>query len=569
MNKPLSGYQWIIIEEENKAPDFLIKKYGKVLGQLIYNRKHLFNEEFTEETLYPSLKNLLNPSLFNSLETVAYKLAESIKKNKKITVYGDYDADGITSTSLLINFFKDIGLDVRYYIPSRFQEGYGLNKNAIKTIAKNSDVMIVVDSGTSAYDELLYAKQLGLEVFVFDHHEPKNPEWKEENVHILNPKLYYDINPSFKHLASVGISFYVIILLRRLLNLDIKLKPYLDIVAIGTVADVVPLSSINRILVKNGLEIINQKKRVGIRSLIEQTSSANRDITSFDLGFVLAPRINAAGRLDDAKKAVKLLVTNDERSARVLSTELEFLNRKRQKLTERVFQEAQSYIKDQDSQTAVVVASNNWHAGVIGIVAGRLVEKYRVPAIVLSIDNGTAVASARSVSQINIYEALKNCSEYFERFGGHSAAAGFTLKTEFIDDFREKLQKTIRESAGEKPWVSKEIDMEVPLNYWTVEEVNKLKMLEPYGEKNPSPKFIAKNLRIEDFVTIGTPPNHLKFWFRDEDKKSFSGLWWGASEYSKYLSVGKKVDIVYTPKINLWNGVESVNFIINDMRFSI
>ncbi|MDQ7055498.1 MAG: DHH family phosphoesterase [Persephonella sp.] len=285
------------------------------------------------KTVYThSLHRLLDPQLFINLENVSYRIARLIKEGKRIAIYGDYDADGITSTALLVNFLRDIGVRVKYYIPSRFFEGYGLNKNAIKKISEVADALIVVDSGTNAHSELLFAKQLGIEVFVLDHHEPVNSEWKTDGIHILNPKLYTDINPFFKHLASVGISFYILIMLRRILNLEIKLKPYLDIVAIGTVADVVPLSLINRIFVKKGIEEINKKRRPGIKALLEHISTSS--VSSFEIGFNIAPRLNAAGRLDDAKKAVKLLITQDERVGRVISSELEFLNKKRQKLTE-------------------------------------------------------------------------------------------------------------------------------------------------------------------------------------------------------------------------------------------
>ncbi len=567
MEMPLSGYDWVIIEEKNKAPQHIIQKYGQVIGQLLYNRKSLYENLSDESSIYPTLKNLIPPSLFNSLEHISFQLAESIKKRKRIVVYGDYDADGITSTSLLVNFFRDIGVKVNFYIPSRFSEGYGLNKEAIKQISKNADVLIVVDSGTSAYEELLYAKQLGLKVFVFDHHEPKNKEWQEENIFILNPKLHDNLNPLFKHLASVGISFYVIIMLRRLLNLDIKLKPYLDIVAIGTVADVVPLSLINRIFVKNGIEVINKRQRVGIQKLLEQ-ASLNKEINSFDIGFVIAPRLNASGRLDSAAKAVKLLTTTTAAKASALSSELDFLNRKRQKITEIVFQESQRLIKNENISHAIVVGSKKWHSGVVGIVAGRLVEKYRVPSVVLSIDNGKAVGSARSVSKINIYEALKNSAHLFERFGGHSSAAGFTIPTENINKFKYELQESIKNLEKKKPWVVREIDMEVPLEYWNVKRVKELSILEPFGEGNPFPVFLARHLKIDDFVTIGNMNQHLKFWFRDKKGNVFSGLWWGGTEYIKKLSVGMDVDIVYTPKLSNWNSQLGIDFILKDMKIN-
>ncbi|NPA17324.1 MAG: single-stranded-DNA-specific exonuclease RecJ, partial [Aquificae bacterium] len=399
MTTGLTGRRWVILEEQNEAPPQLKERYGPVLAQLIYNRRELFDNNLDEESIYPSLQKLLDPKLFKDLDLIAVKLAEAVRKKKRIAIYGDYDADGVTSTALLVNFFRDIGTTVRYYIPSRFFEGYGLNKTAIRKISQVADVLIVVDSGTNAHDELVYARKLGLEVFVLDHHEPVNPHWEEEGILILNPKLYDDINPLFKHLASVGIAFYLIIMLRRLLNLDIKLRPYLDIVAIGTVADVVPLSLINRIFVKKGTEEINRRKRPGIKALLDSLSV--EQVSSFEIGFNIAPRLNAAGRIDDAKKAVKLLITKDEATGKILSNELEFLNKKRQKLTEHAFKETQQKLKKEKELNSIVVADENWHPGIVGIVAGRLVEKYKVPAVVLSIKNGKAIGSARSIPSIN------------------------------------------------------------------------------------------------------------------------------------------------------------------------
>ncbi len=561
----LAGYRWKIISEQNKAPSYVLKKYGKVLGQLIYNRKEIFSDNLDEEIIYPKFTKLLEPSLFTDLAKVSYELADVIKKRKKIVVYGDYDADGITSTSLLINFLRDIKVDVRYYIPSRFSEGYGLNKNAIKKISEIADVLIVVDSGTNAFEELMYAQKLGLKVFIFDHHEPKNPNWNANNIYILNPKLYGDIDESFKHLASVGIVFYILIMLRKLLNLDIQLRQYLDIVSIGTVADVVPLSLINRILVKKGIEELNKKQRIGIKSLLDNLDI--KEASTFDLSFIIAPRLNAAGRLDDAKKAVKLLITRSKKVGDTISKELELLNKKRQKLTELVYKEAQLQISKNISDAKSIVVSNpNWHPGIVGIVAGRLAQKYKVPSVVLSVHNGKAIGSARSSGNINIYKFIEENSELFEKYGGHALAAGFTIPVENIPKFTKRLEKYIRNLDEEDRITYINIDMEVPLSYWTEKAIEELKILEPFGEGNPYPIFIARDLRIDDFITIGHENQHLKFWFKDDKGDVYPALWWGAVNYFKYLSVGMKVDIVYIPKVSSWRGRRSVEFILEDIK---
>lgn len=569
MKVGLSGYQWVVLEEINRPYRFLLEKYGKVLGQLLYNRKELFDDRFSEEYIVPNLNNLLKPSFFNHLEEIALKLTESIRKNKRIVVYGDYDADGITSTSILVNFFRSINAYCKYYIPSRFDEGYGLNKNAIKSISEYGDVLIVVDSGTNAFEELLLAKQLGLEVYVLDHHEPSE-RWKEikppyfvEGVNIINPKFFEDINPLFKHLASVGIAFYLIAVLKRVLGIDIKLRDFLDIVALGTVTDLVPMSFINRVLVKTGLEEINKKKRVGIRKLIEH-AGIDRGISSSDLSFYLGPRINASGRLSDARKAVELLVTNDNIKAQMLALELESLNRKRQKITDEVTSQAEKKLLNYTYKNVIVVDEENWHSGVIGIVAGKLAQKYMLPSVVLAKENGKAVGSARSVSKVNIYRALSMCSDLFEKFGGHSAAAGFTIRSDKIEEFKERLDRSIKDVAEEKPWAVKEIDMEIPFSYWDKQKINEIYVLEPFGEKNPKPKFLATNLRLEYFEV---PYRSLiVLTLVDSQRKIFVCKWWKSGEVIKQLAVGQLLDVVYTPAVSSYKGVESVEFYVDDIR---
>ena len=560
----LTGYKWIVIEEKNKAPEELLRRYGRILGQLIYNRREIFNNDFDEDAIFPTLTKLLDPKLFNELDVISYEIAQAIKNRKKIVIYGDYDADGITATSLLVTFLRDIKADVKYYIPSRFDEGYGLNKEAIRKISKYADILIVVDSGTNAVPELIYAKNLGLKVIVLDHHEPKEELPNDPNIKILNPKLHPDINNLFKHLASVGIAFYVMIMLRRLLNLEIKLKPYLDIVSIGTVADVVPLSLINRIFVQKGIEEINKRKRIGIKALLDSLSLNN--VTSFDIGYTIAPRLNAAGRLDDARKAVKLLISKKEEESAYLTRELDFLNKKRQKLTEKAFRESQVKIKKEKSLHAIVVGDQNWHPGIVGIVAGRLAEKYKVPAFVLAIRNGKAIGSVRSPGNINIFKLMEKNADLFERFGGHPLAAGLTMSSKKISILKERLNAEISNLKDKDTEAILEIDMEVPLKHWTIENVEKLKILEPYGEGNPYPLFLAKDLRIDDFFQIGGANQHLKFWLKDREGNIFSGLWWNANDYFKKISVGMYINIVYTPKISSWKGNNSIDFIIKDLE---
>lgn len=564
MNVGIGGYEWIILEDIQKAPQYLIDKYGELLAQLIYNRKDLFDKEFSENYIEPTLQNIIHSSQFPSLEEIAFRLAESIKKNKRIVIYGDYDADGITSTALLMNFFKDINYPAKFYIPSRFSEGYGLNKEAIKKISEIADTLIVVDSGTNAYDELLYAKQLGMEVFVLDHHEPQNPEWKEENIYILNPKNHQN-SGLFRHLATVGIAFYVIAVLRRLLGKDIYLRKYLDIVAIGTVADVVPLSLLNRIFVKYGIEEINKKHRVGIKKLLEKASLTKREVKSTDIGFLLAPRLNAAGRLSDARKSVKILITDDDIKASNLANELENLNRERQNITERVSKEAIKIIEKENISNSIVVGKEDWHQGVIGIVAGKLTTKYKLPSVVLAINNGKAVASVRSVPKVNIYNALNECADLLERYGGHALAAGFTIKSSNIPEFKERFNQAISKISGNSPFITKEIDMRISLSFWNKEKIKQIEILAPFGEKNPEPKFLAQDLKIEDYYIV-EKGRLVVFTFRDINNNRFTAKWWGGLDYSRYFAVGLYADIVYTPTISYWQDREYIEFLIDDMK---
>jgi single-stranded-DNA-specific exonuclease len=566
----MTTVEWIDLSKINPAPDFLVEKYGKVFAQVLYNRKELFDKDFSEDFISPELKNLTNPSGFYSLNDVALKLADYIKKKSPIVIYGDYDADGITSTSLLVNFFRDIGVDVKYYIPNRFSEGYGLNKSAIEHISKQADVLIVCDSGTNAFDELFYAKSLGLEVFVLDHHEPSQewqnfePPYLSDKINIINPKFYSEdrINPFFKHLATVGIAFYLISIIRRLLNIDIKLRDYLDIVAIGTVADVVPMSFINRVLVKAGIEELNKRKRAGIKELITVARIGDKEVTSKDIGFIIAPRINASGRIADAKVSVKLLTTRDPVKADMLAKELESLNKERQKLTEFVMSDAEKELQKQDAKNVIVVGKENWHSGVVGIVAGKLTEKYKLPSIVLSVNNDKAVGSARSVSKVNIYKALDMCNDLLDKFGGHSMAAGMSLKASLIPQLREKLDQAVEEVAEEGPWAVKEVDMEVPLSYWTIDRIKQIYSLQPFGANNPIPKFIAKNLYAEGFTIY----KNLLVATLIENNNRFKAKILKPKSVLEKLDIGIMIDIIYTPEINQYKGFENIEFMIDDFR---
>jgi single-stranded-DNA-specific exonuclease len=459
--------QWIIYDEDKNLQDSISKKFkiSNITSQILINRG-LTEPEVIKKFFNITLQSLTFPLLLKNLEQACDRIIYAFKKQQKIVIYGDYDVDGITSVSLLYSFFKLIGAseNILFYIPSRLSEGYGLNIDAIKKFkSENIKLIITVDCGISNIAEIEFAKSLGIDVIVTDHHEV--PEDVPPAFAIVDPKQK-DCNFPFKDLAGVGIAFYLLIGLRMKLrdsnfwkNKDeLNLKNFLDLVALGTIADICPLKFDNRILVKFGLSELERSNRMGVKALKQICGIREGQLNYWNVGFRLAPRINAIGRLDNATLGVNLLTTDSYSDALKIASLLERNNYKRQKIEEKILNEALSIMeksKNFKNKQSIVLYSENWHEGVIGIVSSRLVEKYYKPTILISFKDDIGKGSARSIKNFDIYEALNLCSEFLESFGGHKYAAGITLKKEKLHDFIDAFEYTVKKLTRKEDFYKK------------------------------------------------------------------------------------------------------------------
>lgn len=571
-NRPLPLSKWKIETSDNKETEaFLGKEFGihPIISQILVNRG-IRDTDAARRYLYPSLNDLHNPFLLKDIKKGLSRLLKAIQDNEKIIIYGDYDADGITSVVILYKFIKEVTPHIDYYIPDRIQEGYGLKIPAIERFKKdNVKLIITVDCGISDIEEITYAQSLGIDTIVLDHHEISGPL----------PPAVASINPNrddcafpFKGLAGVGIAFNFIIALRGTLNKEgfwknnnyPNLKEYLDIVTLGTIGDIAPLTDENRIFTKIGLELISEGQRPGIKALKEVCGVDNQTIDSFKASFSLIPRINAAGRIASPSEAVKLLLTDDLSEARILAEKLDSYNRHRQLMEKKILNDILEIISNNTSvekMNSLVFASDKWHPGIIGIVASRLVELFNRPAFIISLNNGVGKGSGRSVSGFNIYKGIQQCSHLLLSFGGHYHAAGISIKEENIDEFTGLLDQI----AGDDSQVSEiasqmSIDSECSLEDINLELLNQIEMLAPFGSNNPEPLLCVRNVKAISTIVVGN--NHLKIWI-DGNGSSRDAIWFNMGRYQTVLN-GSNFDVVFTPQINKWNGSPDIQLKIKD-----
>ena len=437
------------------------KSIGKIDGlsplllQLLSNRG-LTEEKSIKSFLYGGINDLEEPFLLKDMDRAVERIDRAVKNGERIIVYGDYDVDGITATALLYRYFKEVyNYQIDYYIPRRKEEGYGLNQAAVEEfIKKDYDLLLTVDCGISAHEEVKYSMSHGLDVIITDHHQAGQEI--PPALAVIDPHRGDDEYP-FKSLAGVGVAFKLCQALEYNKNqryISDLLLNLLDLVALGTVADIVPLNGENRIIVREGLQVLERTGNIGLQKLIQITGLAGRQLNTGNLAFIIAPHLNAAGRMDSAGKCVELLITEDEVLAEVIALELRVANRERQELEEKILQEALEKVAAEinlEEEKAIVLAAEGWHPGVIGIVASRLVESYYRPVILIAIDeDGRGKASCRSIRNLNLYEALQRCSNYLETFGGHEMAAGLTIKVESIEGFRKEFNRFLDEKLGKK-----------------------------------------------------------------------------------------------------------------------
>jgi single-stranded-DNA-specific exonuclease len=541
-----------------------------LIVQVLLNRG-IEESEHIHDFLYPTLKNLHFPWHMKDMDKAVDTIIKAILDKKGIVIYGDYDADGITSTVLLLDFLQGLGADVSYYIPNRLEEGYGLNRSALDRIANlGGKLIITVDCGISNIEEIAYAKTLGIDTIITDHHETEAE--LPPAIAILNPKQPGCSFP-FKELAGVGVAFNLVIALRAELRESgfwkggsiPNLKMYLDLVTLGTLADMVPLVDENRVFVKIGLALLSGSSRPGISVLKQVSGLDSKAIDTRDVGFKLAPRINAAGRIGIANDGVELLMARDVDAARPFAERLNDENEKRQRIEEEIFSDASRHIEADASlleKRALILASAKWHPGVIGVVASKLLEQHYRPVILISLMDGVGKGSGRSVREFNLYEGLKACRHLLEGFGGHKYAAGLTLHEHNIQAFCQCFEAVVNQGLSEIRLCPKiEIDSMVDLDDLTGTFAEHLSLLSPFGVANPEPIFCASHFNIADARVLRE--RHLKLRISQNDIP-FDVIGFNMGHYYPFLS--PSIQIAFIPQINVWQGKTDLQLKLKDIK---
>ena len=542
-------------------------KTSEIIGRVLANRD-IESLESSRSFFDPNLSQLHDPFLMKDMDIAAGMVAEKVKSGGRIFIFGDYDVDGTTGSSALFLFLNSLECDAKVYIPDRMKEGYGLSREGID-VAKDwgADLLISCDCGINATDEVAYANDQNLEVIITDHHMP-DENLPEANA-ILNPKQP-DCSYPFKGLCGGGVVFKLIQAVSQLLELDDDLvHQYIDLITLGTAADIVPLTDENRIIVKHGLKSLSKTKRPGLRALLEISGLGEKELTVGRLLFWAAPRINAAGRLGDANRAVQLMTTENLPESLKLARELDEENRQRQDLQQSMVDEAIMKVNaeiDLEKEKAIVLWDDNWHEGVIGIVASKIKETYHRPAVIISLSKGTGKGSARSVKGFDLYENLTECRELLDGYGGHPMAAGLTLNRENLEDFRTRFSNLAYETLADDDLVnSLDIEGEMDLNLIDGRFMDFLEKLAPFGPGNMTPKFITRHV-----IPVGNPRlvgngDHLKFRAK-KGETSYDAIGFNMGNHYEKLITGKPIDIAYVVEKNEWQGRTSIQLNIRDIK---
>lgn len=508
-----------------------------------------------------------DPFLIPDMEQAVERLHRAVLTHEQICFYGDYDVDGMSATSLYLSFFGSRGANVRGYVPHRKREGYGLNLGAVQRLHDEGiSLLVTSDCGTTSHREVALANQLGMDVIVTDHHQ--TDEQMPPAVAVMNPHRAGARYP-FRGLCSAGLAYKVAQAYElRYGQAGVPLESLLDLVALGTIADVVPLQDENRRFVREGLVQISRGARCGIRAL-KQVAGITRDCSAETIAFKLAPRLNAAGRLDHAMLGVQLLTTESPAEAQQLADRLEQLNRERQKIEADLMSEAIEAVQEQELPPALVLASRRWHVGVVGIAAARLVERFHRPTIVIAIDEqGIGKGSARTIGSFDLYQGLAACRDLVEAFGGHPSAAGVTVRESRLDEFRDRFSSVVAEWAqGAATVPMLHVDAEVLLSDVTAKLIAEIGTFHPFGAGNPEPTFAVKGLEVMDSRTVGE--KHLKMTVRQGRSMPFDSIGFGMkSLVDRGIPARVPVDLAFFPEFNHWNGYDRIQLRIRDVRIS-
>lgn len=538
-----------------------------------YNLTHLVAQKLAEKNLTnkeidvflnPTRKDFHDPFELPDMKKAVDRLLKAMKSNEKIVIYGDYDADGITSTTILKRYMKDRGIDVGTYIPNRLDEGYGLNENAIREIAKQGyNLIITVDCGITAEREVEIAKDLGMDVIITDHHEVPNDLPKA--VAVVDAKRKDNKYP-FNQLAGCGVAFKLAQAISIKLGLpEEEWLKYIDIACIGTISDIVPLIDENRVIAKLGLKLIEVTRNIGLKTLIQIAGC--KKIDSNFVSFGISPRINACGRMGHQEDALKLFLTNDPIDARNLANKLEEYNKERQEIEKRIFNEALEILSKEEDEPCVVIGKDGWHHGVIGIVSSKITELTYKPSILICFEGEDSKGSGRSIPGFDLHEAIYNCKELLTAAGGHSMAIGLSLKTENFQKFKEKMAEYAKGKRIEDIQPELEIDSVISGSDIDISSIEQIEMLEPFGESNTMPVIMYKNLKVDSIRAL-SEGKHLKLTLVDGNMY-IDAIGFNMGDLSNQYQIGDKVDIVGNIGVNRFRNIENIQVTLKDIRMSI
>jgi len=562
---------WEVMECDEDAAARLAADVGisRIVARILINRGVTTPDEITD-FLDPSLSALHDPFLLPDMQPAVERLTRAVRQGERICVHGDYDVDGVTGAALLVRTLRALGATVDYRLPHRRHEGYDIKVATVEEAAANGVRLILTcDCGINAFEPAARARELGVDLIITDHHEPGAE--LPRAVAVVNPKRR-DVQYPFPELAGVGVAYKLAQALVR--NLDSNEESFkarfVDLVTLGTVADVVPLIGENRAFVKHGLNAIASSKKIGIQTMLREAKLSGKPLSTYYLGFVLAPRINAVGRMDDASKALELLLTQDEARAVELAQEMERHNTERRAEQERILDEAiaQAETKDIDSTPVLVLSAADWNTGVVGIAAGKISEMFCRPAILLSRDEecGVASGSARSVDGFNLLESLHHCCHLLGRYGGHASAAGLSLSLENLDEFECAINAYAADMLTPEQLIARiVVDAELTPSDITRSLADSLARLEPFGEGNSEPLFISRGMKVLDRQRVGDG-SHLRMRVDGDGNGPLSCICFGLGDMESSVELGSRVDLCYSIRLNAYNGVESVQLVVKAIR---
>lgn len=551
-----SKMKWKFTRNQSNIPDWDSNRFSPLMKELLIQRGITSDEE-AEMFLSPDVDHLNDVRLLSDIDKAAERVHKGIAAGEKILVYGDYDADGVSSTVIMIKALQELGATCDYYIPNRFTEGYGPNEEAFKAAYENGyQLIITVDTGIAAIHEADVAEQLGIDLIITDHHEPQEP--LPDAYAIIHPKCSPEYK--FKELAGAGVAFKFA---ERLL--DYFPKQFLDFLVIGTIADLVPLIDENRIFAYYGLKTLSATNKPGLNAL-KNVCGIKGNVSEEDIGFSIGPRINAVGRLQDANLAVHLMLTNDQDEAEQIAEMVQSINQERQKIVSDIVKEAEEMVGPAD-EGVIVVAKEGWNQGVLGIVASNLVRKYDRPAIVLSIfpEEGIMKGSARSIPAFDLFANCMHIRDVFTHFGGHAQAAGMTLPLDNLQTLKTELNDRIHQQLTTDDFTQEiEVSKTIALPEINEELVEEIRQLAPFGMANPKPVFHVKDVPL-DIRQIGTNKKHLKMYFRNQNT-TLDGIAFGFGDLYNHLTPKTPISVVGELSINEWNGFRKVQIVIKDIK---